>query len=290
MVISICYTLFVFKHYISERLHLEQQGAVKMKCWRRNKTQKKSLELKPKSSKKLTSNVLLESLSMLDLPTSSTSDSMPSSSTSPVLSDMNMHFTQEITSLENLKQSIKVSQNVKNHKKSIQDMQTIDNTVELNIECPTISVDQKKIETSQVLTMSVSNDVSTITASSTITTSKITSQSNIGKNSGKSIHSSFTSQPTTSNISNCQSVINNMISKSIANNVTSQSIANSITSHSITSNIISQSIANTNQKFINTQAGVANNGHVINITQSMSSNSQTLVSSNKLVGVFLLCQ
>lgn len=257
-----------------------------MKCWRRNKTQKKSLELKPKSSKKLTSNVLLESLSMLDLPTSSTSDSMPSSSTSPVLSDMNMHVAQEITSLENLKQSIKVSQNVKNHKKSIQDMQTIDNTVELNIECPTISVDQKKIETSQVLTMSVSNDVSTITASSTITTSKITSQSNIGNNSGKLIHSCFTSQPTASNINNCQSVINNMISKSIANNITSQSIVSSITSHSITSNIISQSIANTNQKFINTQAGVANNSHVINITQSMSSNNQTLVSSNKMVGVF----
>lgn len=242
---------------VIERLHLEQQGAVKMKCWRRNKTQKNLPEPKCTQNRKLTSNVLLESLSMLDLPTSSTSDSLPSSSTSPVLSDMNMRVSQEISSLENIKEPIKIPRNVKNRKMPVQSMQTTDNAIELSIQCPTI-IDQNNSEASQIYAMSLSNNSSTITTSnnSTITVSSINTQpiaSNI-------VNQAITSQPIMGNIS-----------QSIANNIISQSMAN---------NLFSQSITNTNLKLVNT---IANNGQMINITQNINSNNQTLINSNKMV-------
>lgn len=266
---------------ILERLHLEQQGAVKMKCWRRNKAQKPEPKRVP--NKKLTSNVLLESLSMLDLPTSSTLDSMSNSNTSPVLSDMNLCVSQEITCLDNFKQIPKISRNIKNQKFSVQ---TPDNAFELNIECPKMTVDQSRTETSQLFSMPVSNDISTITTNNslTITTSKINNQSTLGNISSKSIFNSFTSQPA-SNINSCHNIGNNMISKSISNNNTSQSMAISITSQSVASNIISQSIANSNLKLDSTQAAVTNSRNVMNNFQAMSSNNQTLVNNNKVSAI-----
>lgn len=217
-----------------------------MKCWRRNKTQKKSPDPKQTPTRKLNSNVLLESLSMLDLPTSSTSDSMPSSSTSPILPDVNIRVAQEITSLEGSKQVIKTPQSIKSRKVPIQTMQTTDNAVELNIGCPKI-IEQNNTEPSQLFTMPVSNNVSTVTTNNSpiITASNITNPS-------------------------------------IANNITSQSVANNISSQPIASNIISQSISSTNLKVVNTQT-VANNGQMINITQALSNNNQTLGNSNKMI-------
>lgn len=240
--------------YFLERLHLEQQGAVKMKCWRRNKGQKKSPEPKHTPNKKLTSNVLLESLSMLDLPTSSTSDSMPSSSSSPVLSDVNMRVAQEITSVDNLKHPIKTSRGIKNRKMSVQTMQNTDNSNEVNIECPTM-IDQNSIETSQMFTMPVSNNNSAVTTcnNSTITASN---------SSSHSISSNTCSQPIVSNIS--------------------QSIVNSINSQSFTNDILSQSIANSKLKVVSTQT-VTNSGQIINITQAVSSNNPTPINSNKMI-------
>lgn len=288
-------------------MHLEQQGAVKTKCWRRNKIQKKSPEPKRTLVKKSASNVLLESLSMLDLPTNSTSDSMPSSSTSPVLSDMNVRVSQEMTSIENSKQPIKTSRNVKNRKMPVQLLQTTDNAVEFNIECPTV-IDKKNTETPQLFAMPVSNNISTVATSNSLTipTSNIISQSS--SLSSRSIASILSSKSVASNIScksivsniTCQALANNITNQSISNNITNQSIANNITnqsiasnltsqpisskitSHSISSNIISQSIANTNLKFVNTQP-VVNSGQMVNIAHSMSSNNQTLINSNKMV-------
>jgi len=281
---------------ILERLHLEQQGAVKMKCWRRNKAQKPEPKRVP--DKKLTSNVLLESLSMLDLPTSSTLDSIPNSNTSSVLSDMNLCVSQEITCLDNFKQLPKTSRNIKNRKFSVQ---TPDNAFELNIECPKITADQTRTENSQLFAMPVSNDVSTITTNNslTITTSKINNQSTVGNISSKSIFNNFTSQPV-SNINSCHNIGNNMTNKSISNNntsqsmavnitsqsmavnITSQSMAVNITSQSVASNIISQSIANSNIKLDSTQAAVTNSRNVINKSLAVKSNNQTLVNNNKV--------
>lgn len=261
---------------ILERLHLEQQGAVKTKCCRRNKAPK--TEPKRAPNKKPTSNVLLESLSMLDLPTNSTSDSMPSSSTSPVLSDVHLRVSQEIACLDNFKQTTKPSQNIKNQKISVQ---TTDNAFELNIKYPNISADQTRTEKSQLFAM----PVSTITTdnSQTVTTGTINNPSTVGNISRESIFSSFTSQPV-SIISNCHNIGNNVTSNSIISKSNiSQSNIISISSQSVSSNIISQSIANSNILFGSTSAAVTNSGHMINKSQPMSSNSQTLVNNNKMV-------
>lgn len=259
-----------------ERLHLEQQGAVKMKCWRRNKTQKKSPDAKQQTSnRKLTSNVLLESLSMLDLPTSSTSDSLPSSSTSPVLSDVNMRVNQEIIpSIENLKQLMKTSRGVKSQKFPAQTMQTTDNAVELNVECCPTLMDQNSSDASQLFTIPVSNNVSMVTTSNNpvITASNVTSQlivSNIG--SSQSVVSNVSSQSIASQSFTCKSINQPIVSK-----MTCQSMA--------ACNILgSQSIANTSLKVVNTQT-IASSGQVINIPQSISNSQQsTLVNSNKMV-------
>lgn len=232
-----------------------------MKCWRRNKTQKKTLEPKRTPNKKSTSNVLLESLSMLDLPTSSTSDSMPSSSTSPVLSDMRV--TQEMTSIEHSKQSIKTPRVTKNRKAPIQTMQMTDNAVELNIECPPL-VDQNRTVSSQIFSMPVSNHISTVTASnsSIITSSNIPNQSFSGNITSQSIISS-----------------NN---QSIANSFTCQSIASNIYSQSIAGNILSQSKAGSSLKVVSSQA-VSNSGQMINISQTMNSNNQAFINNNTMV-------
>jgi len=244
-------------YYVSERLHLEQQGAVKMKCWRRSKAQKKTLEPKRTPNKKLSSNVLLESLSMLDLPTSSTSDSMPSSSTSPVLSDMRV--TQEINSIEHSKQTIKTPRVTKNRKVPVQTMQMTDNAVELNIESPTL-IDQNSIVSSQIF----SSHISTVTASnSSIVTS-----------------SSIPNQSFSSNITS-QSIINSN-SQSIANSFTCQSIASNISSQSIAGNILSQSKAGNSLKVVSSQT-VSNNGQMINISQTMNSNNQAFINNNTMV-------
>ncbi|XP_060849456.1 uncharacterized protein LOC132928660 [Rhopalosiphum padi] len=244
-----------------ERLHLEQQGAVKMKCWRRNKAQKKPLEPKRTPTRKLTSNVLLESLSMLDLPTSSTSDSLPSSSTSPVLPDMRV--TQEMTGIDHSKQSIKTPRVTKNRKVPIQTMQMTDNAVELNIDCPTL-IDQNSTVSSQIFSIPVSNHISTVTAtnSSIISSNNIPNQSFSGNITSHSIISSN--------------------SQSIANSFTCQSIANNISSQSIAGNILSQSKAVNSLKVVSSQA-VSNNGQMINISQTMNSNNQTFINNNKMV-------
>jgi len=247
-------------YYVLERLHLEQQGAVKMKCWRRNKAQKKTLEPKSTPSKKLTSNVLLESLSMLDLPTSSTSDSMPSSSTSPVLSDMRV--TQEINSIEHSKQTIKTPRVTKNRKVPAQTMQMTDNAVELNLECPTL-IDQNSIVSSQIFSMPVSSHISTVTASN----SSIITSSNIPN------------QSFSSNITN-QSIITSN-SQSIANSFTCQSIASNVNSQSIAGNILSQSKAGNSLKVVNSQ--VSNSGQMINISQTMNGNNQAFINNNTMV-------
>lgn len=236
-----------------------------MKCWRRNKTQKNLTEPKRTPNRKLTSNVLLESLSMLDLPTSSTSDSMPSSSTSPVLSDVNMRVAQDITSIENLKQPIKTPRSIKNRKSSIQSMQTTDNAIELNIQCAT-KIDQNSSEVSKLFAMPVSNNSSIITTSnsSTITVSNI---------------NNITSQSLSGNISQ---PIAGKISQPITNNIISQSVANNLNSHSISNHIFSQSIINTNLKVVNTQT-IANSGQMINIAQNINTNNQTLMNNNKMI-------
>jgi len=241
-------------------LHLEQQGAVKMKCWRRNKTQKKTPEPKCTPNRKSTSNVLLESLSMLDLPTSSTSDSMPSSSTSPVLSDM--RNTQDMTSIDHSKQSIKTPRVTKNRKAPTQTMQMTDNAVELNIECPTL-VDQNNTVSSQIFSMPVSNHISTVTTSnnSIITSSNIPNQS------------------FSSNISS-QSIITSN-SQSIANSFTCQSIASNINSQSVACNILSQSKVGNTLKVVSSQT-VSNSGPMINISQTMNSN-QAFINNTTMV-------
>lgn len=280
--------LFVFIIYL-ERLHLEQQGAVKTKCWRRNKAQKNSPEPKSASSRRLTSNALLDSLSMLDLPTSSTSDSMPSSSTSPVLPDVNIRVPQEVTSLENVVQPQKAFRNINNPKSSIQtSMQSFDNPVELNLDCPTLSIDQNTSETSQLFTMPVSNNTLTVTSSnsSTITASKIASQSIVSNISSQPIVSNMSNQSVSTNVTS-KSATNNIVSsnpsQSFASNIISQSIANSMISQSIANSLISQSMTNTNLKVVSTQAGV-NSGLMINISPSISSNNQTqYVNNNKVV-------
>lgn len=254
---------------------MEQQGAVKMKCWRRSKTQKKwSPEAKQTPNKKLTSNVLLESLSMLDLPTSSTSDSMPSSSTSPVLSDTNTRTNQEIIpNMENLKLScvMKTSRCVKNQKLPTQTVQTTDNAIELKVECP-ITMDQNSSDSSQLFAMPVSNNISTITTnnSPSITVSNITSQS-------------------IASIVSSQSIVSNVTSPSIASQsftckMTNQPIVRKITNQSMTaSNVLGQSIANTSLKVVNTQT-IVSSGQMNNISQSTSNSQQlTLVNSNKMV-------
>ncbi|CAH1738658.1 unnamed protein product [Aphis gossypii] len=245
-----------------ERLHLEQQGAVKMKCWRRNKTPKKPPEPKRTPNKKLTSNVLLESLSMLDLPTSSTSDSMPSSSTSPVLSDMRV--TQDMTGIDHSKQLIKTPRVTKNRKVPIQTMQMTDNAVELNVECPTLVDQNNSTVSSQLFSMPVSNHISTVTASN----SSIISSNNIPN------------QSFSGNITSHSIISNN--SQSIANSFTCHSIANNISSQSIAGNILSQSKAGSNLKVVSSQA-VSNSGQMINISQTMNSNNQTFINNNKMV-------
>lgn len=242
-------------------MHLEQQGAVKTKCWRRNKTQKKIIEPKRTPIRKLTSNVLLESLSMLDLPTSSTSDSMLSSSTSPLLSDMRV--THDMTNIENLKQPIKTPRVAKNRKVPIQTIQMTDNAVELNIKCPTL-IDQKSTVTSKMFSMPVSNHISTVTSSnsSTITANNIPNQS-------------FGSNITT------QSIINSN-NQSIANSNTCQSIASIINTKSIASNILNQSKAGNSLKVVSSHS-VSNSGQMINISQTMNSNNQTFINNNKMV-------
>lgn len=239
-------------YYVSERLHLEQQGAVKMKCWRRNKTQKKTLEPKCTPNRKSTSNVLLESLSMLDLPTSSTSDSMPSSSTSPVLSDM--RNTQDMTSIDHSKQSIKTPRATKNRKAPTQTMQMTDNAVELNIECPAL-IDQNSTVSSQIFSMPVSNHISTITNSnsSIITSSNIPNQSFSSNISSQSIITS-----------NSQSIANSFVCQSVSSNINSQSIAG---------NILSQSKAGNSLKVVSSQT-VSNSGQMVNVSQTMNSNNQ----------------
>lgn len=298
-------------------MHLEQQGAVKIKSWRRNKTPKKSPEPKCAINRKLTSNALLESLSVLDLPTSSTSDSMPSSSTSPVLSDMTLRLTQDITSMENLKQTVKPSRITKNKKTPIQTMQTTDNAVELNIKCPTV-IDQNNIENSQMFAMPVSNNISTVTPnnSSTISTSNIISQSiasnitnqTISSNmtTNQPIVSNITSQPIVSNITS-QSIISNITSQSIASNITSQPIASNITSQSIASNITGQSISssfssqlissNIGQSIANNITSQLNNNHfarqsfannIINksiANTSLKLNTQTVANSGQVINI-----
>ncbi|KAE9537995.1 hypothetical protein AGLY_005967 [Aphis glycines] len=245
-----------------ERLHLEQQGAVKMKCWRRNKTPKKPSEPKRTPNKKLTSNVLFESLSMLDLPTSSTSDSMPSSSTSPVLSDMRV--TQDMTGIDHSKQLIKTPRVTKNRKVPIQTMQMTDNAVELNVECPTLVDQNNSTVSSQLFSMPVSNHISTVTASN----SSIISSNNIPN------------QSFSGNITSHSIISNN--SQSIANSFTCHSIANNISSQSIAGNILSQSKAGSNLKVVSSQA-VSNSGQMINISQTMNSNNQTFINNNKMV-------
>lgn len=258
---------------------MEQQGAVKMKCWRRNKTPKKPPEVKRALNNKLTSNVLLESLSMLDLPTSSTSDSMPSSSTSPVLSDVNMRVIQEFPNMENLKQPIKSPRGIKNRKMPVQIMQTTDNAVELNLECPTIS-DQNNIDTSHLFAMPVSNNISTIITSncSTITTSNITSQSIASKLVNQSSVGNINSHSIASNI-NSQSIACKMTSQSISNNIMSQSIANNMQSQSTASNMMNQSIANNmqNQSIASNMQSqsIANNMQNQSISNCMQSQSLT---------------
>uniref|UniRef100_A0A2H8TJP8 Nuclear factor related to kappa-B-binding protein n=1 Tax=Melanaphis sacchari TaxID=742174 RepID=A0A2H8TJP8_9HEMI len=248
-----------------ERLHLEQQGAVKMKCWRRNKTPKKPPEPKRTPNKKSTSNVLLDSLSMLDLPTSSTSDSMPSSSTSPVLSDIRV--TQEMTNIDHSKQLIKSPRVTKNRKvPPIQTMQMTDNAVELNIECPTL-IDQNSTVSSQIFSMPVSSHISTVTASN----SSIISSNNI---SNQSFSSNITSHSIIS--SNSQSITNSFTCQSIANNI------NNISSQSIAGNILSQTKAGNSLKVVSSQA-VSNSGQMINISQTMNSNNQTFINNNKMV-------
>lgn len=214
---------------ILERLHLEQQGAVKMKCWRRNKTQKKLPEPKRPPNKKLTSNVLLESLSMLDLPKSSTSDSIPSSSTSPVLSDVNMHVTQEIPGLEGPKPVLKTPRSIKSRKVPIQTMQTTDNAVELNIGRSKI-IDQGVTETSKLFAMPVSNNISTVTTNNSpiITASNMACQSIASTNlkviNTQTVVNSGQIINITQNVnSNNQKLVNNnkMIVNSISTNVSS---------------------------------------------------------------------
>jgi len=267
----LCLIFFLLEclYYVSERLHLEQQGAVKMKCWRRNKAQKKTLE-PTRTPNKLTSNVLLESLSMLDLPTSSTSDSMPSSSTSPVLSDMRV--TQEINSIDHSKQTIKTPRVIKNRKVPVQTMQMTDNAVELNIECPK-PIDQNSIVSSQIFSMPVSNHISTVTASnsSIITSSNIPIQSFSSNINSQSIISS-----------NSQSIANSFNCQSIASNINSQSIASNVNSQSIAGNILSQSKASNSLKVVSSQT-VSNSGQMINISQTVNSNNQAFINNNTMV-------
>jgi len=245
-------------------LHLEQQGAVKMKCWRRNKAQKKPLEPKHTPNRKLTSNVLLESLSMLDLPKSSTSDSMMSSSTSPVLSDMRV--TQEITSIEHSKPLIKTPRITKSRKVPIQTMPMTDNLVELNIECPTL-IGQNSTASSQVFSMPVSNHISTVTATNSCNSSSITA-SNIP-------NQSFASNTTSLSVNSNN---NQLINKSI----TCQSVSSNINSQSIASNILSQSRAGNSLKIVSSQT-ISNSGQMINISQTINSNNQTFINNNKMV-------
>ena len=197
---------------------------------------------------------------MLDLPTSSTSDSMLSSSTSPVLSDM--RATQEMTSIEHSKQLLKTPRVTKNRKVPIQTMQMTDNAVELNIECPSL-IDQNSTISSQIFPMPVSNHTSTVTTNNSIITA-----------------SNIPNQSFSNNITS-QSIINSN-SQSIANSFTCQSISSNINSQSITGNILSQSKAGNSLKVVSSHT-VSNSGQMINITQTMNSNNQAFINNNKMV-------
>lgn len=265
--------------YVSERLHLEQQGAAKIKCWRRNKTQKKSPEPKRTPIRKLTSNVLSESLSLLDLPTSSTSDSMLSSSTSPVLSDVNMRVSQDIMNTESLKLSLKTPRVIKNRKIP---MQTTDNAVELNIECPSL-IDQNSTEASQLFAMPVSSNISSSATSnsSTITPCNITSKT-FTSNINNQFTGNITSQSFTNNIIN-QSIASNNIKSIASNNI--QSVASSNIQSVASSNI--QSIASSNIQPIacgNIKSFTSNNSQskATNNIQSISGNMTSHPISNNI--------
>ncbi|XP_050419818.1 LOW QUALITY PROTEIN: uncharacterized protein LOC126832847 [Adelges cooleyi] len=128
-----------------ERLHLEQQGAVKTKCWRRSKPVKKSPEPKvTTANQKSLSTAFTDSLSMLDCPTSSTSDSLPSSSTSPVMCDLAVSVAEEVvTSSEGIrKPNVVVSKPpkiIRGRKAPMQTTQTVqtpDNIAhDISLEC-----------------------------------------------------------------------------------------------------------------------------------------------------------
>ncbi|XP_050542288.1 nuclear factor related to kappa-B-binding protein isoform X2 [Daktulosphaira vitifoliae] len=165
-----------------ERLHLEQQGAVKMKCWRRNKPVKKSPDLKTSlTNHKLVSDAV-ESLAILNLPSNTTKDSVQSSSSSPVLPDMNISVAEEVIghSEEINQHLVKHSKIIRSRKVPVQTMQMSDNVaININVECPS-TTSQSKIETPQIFSMTTTSGISTITTKnkSSVVSTNISNVSN----------------------------------------------------------------------------------------------------------------